>query len=157
MTSKSSAALRALFDCRWPTRCHSSRAAPQSASIFPSASWTRFSPNWQCPAAIACEMISIGKVLLIASRVISPGIRPQARAVSAILSRILCKFCAMLFTGVADWTLCCNGSFVTLPVGILPGTGLCSDKIDQGQGCGAPCSNIFFCHHIFQLSIDDLF
>ena len=48
-TSNRAPAFRALFDCRWPTRCQrSGRSAV--ASIFSSASWTLFSPKSTWPA-----------------------------------------------------------------------------------------------------------
>ena len=50
--AKAGPAFRALFVCRWPSRCHLMVRSVVSP-IFCSASWTRFSPKSRWPAAYA--------------------------------------------------------------------------------------------------------
>src|ERR1700734_3376032 len=51
------------------------------------ASWTRFSPNTRCPAAITGSIASAPKVLEIATSVTVVGSRPASRQAAAICSR----------------------------------------------------------------------
>ena len=74
-SGRSPAAFRALFDCRWPMRCH--RIRRRSAAIFCRASCTLFSPKSSCPAAAAART-SIGKVFDTATRRTAWGLRPDA-------------------------------------------------------------------------------
>jgi hypothetical protein len=50
IAAKAGAAFFALFDCRWPIRCHL-MAKSAVASRFCRASWTLFSPKSRWPAA----------------------------------------------------------------------------------------------------------
>ncbi len=88
MTSKRCAAFLALFDCRWPTKCH---VTPRSGapSNLGSASWILFSPKSLCPARAAALMCSTEKVLEMATRRILAGSRPTRRAALAMRSRTL--------------------------------------------------------------------
>ena len=61
------AAFRALFDCRWPTRCHRSGRSAH-ASIFGRASCTRFSPKSSWPAGAAARTLAAGHVFETATR-----------------------------------------------------------------------------------------
>src|SRR5436190_6207683 len=86
MRLKLSVALRALFVCRWPTRCHL-RERSEVASIFCSASCTLFSPKSTCPAAAAARTCSGPKVLDTATSRIVAGSRCPRSAARAIRSR----------------------------------------------------------------------
>ena len=97
--SKSESARFDLLLCRCPTRCHS--AAAPSASIFGSASCTRFSPTQHTPAAIASAMRSGDTVFDTAISVISSGDRPARAAASAIRPRTSAKRSSMLGNAVA--------------------------------------------------------
>ena len=79
MTSNSSTARRALFDCSGPTRCHSPAADP-SAAAFACRSWTRFSARVRKPASIAARMRSGGTVFVTATISTPSGSRPARAA-----------------------------------------------------------------------------
>ncbi len=76
----------ALFDCRWPMRCHRSLVSADCA-IFCRASWTLFSPKSSCPASAAARTASMGWVLETAISRTSSGRRPARPAAFAIRSR----------------------------------------------------------------------
>ena len=80
------AAFRALFDCRWPMRCHRSLVSADCA-IFCRASWTLFSPKSSWPASAAARTASMGWVLETAISRTSSGFRPARPAASAMRSR----------------------------------------------------------------------
>src|SRR6266404_9920349 len=85
MTSNASTACRALFDCRWPIKCH--RTSPLINATFVIPSCTRFSPRLQAPASTACCTVAESNVLETAMRVISSALRPARSAARAICSR----------------------------------------------------------------------
>ena len=70
------AAFFALFDCRWPMRCHLLSISAVSA-IFCRPSWTLFSPKSRWPAAQAARTRSAPNVLETATSVTAPGSRPD--------------------------------------------------------------------------------
>src|SRR5919107_4174623 len=90
MAAKAGAAFFALFDWRWPMRCHLISKSAVSAS-FCRASWTLFSPKSRCPAAYAARTCSALNVFETARRRMSAGGRPAAAAAAAIRSRIAAR------------------------------------------------------------------
>jgi hypothetical protein len=109
MAAKAAAAFFALFDWRWPIRCHLISKSAVS-SRFCRASWTLFSPKSRCPAAWAARTCAAPNVYDTASRRTSPGGRPHDTAAAAIRSRIAARF--------AGITRAAFGS-VTAAVGVL--------------------------------------
>jgi len=84
--ANSSTARRALFPCRWPTRCQVKAPPAASAGIFSAASWTRFSPRITGPSAASSRMASAATVFDTATSRTDSGARPAARAARAIRS-----------------------------------------------------------------------
>ena len=91
MTSATSIAARALFDCSGPTRCHCTRTleggpgvASCNAAAFDASSWTRFSPRTSNPAAIADRSRATSTVFETATSVTSSGERPVREQASAM-------------------------------------------------------------------------
>ena len=97
------AAFRALFVCRWPSRCHLIDRSARFRAIFCRASWTRFSPKSRWPAAYASRTASMGKVLETATSRTEEGSRPADRAAAAMRARISASRSAM-------WTSSGSGS-----------------------------------------------
>src|SRR6266508_144416 len=83
MQANDIAAFFALFDCRWPMRCHLISMSDVSP-IFCRASWTLFSPKSRWPAAHAARTYAALKVLETAIRRMSEGSRPARRAAASI-------------------------------------------------------------------------
>ena len=75
MHANAAAAFFALFDCRWPMRCHLAGISAVSA-IFCRPSCTLFSPNSRCPASHASRTQSAPNVFETATSVTSDG-RPS--------------------------------------------------------------------------------
>ena len=86
-TSKRAPAFRALFDCRWPTRCQRDRRDRRAASIFCRASWTLFSPKSTLPGVGGGADVLGGKVFETATRRTAAGSRPARPAARAMRSR----------------------------------------------------------------------
>src|SRR5690349_10468199 len=99
MAAKAGPALLALFDWRWPSKCHL-LGNSAVASSFCSASWTLFSPKSRCPAAYAARTWSALKVLETARSLTDPGSRPAAEAAAAIRFRTAAMLPAMSFNSL---------------------------------------------------------
>src|SRR5262245_55786095 len=97
MAAKAGPAFFALFDWRWPMRCHLIDKSAV-ASTFCRASWTLFSPKSRCPAAYAVRTWSALNVLETARSRTDWGSRPAAAAAAAIRCRIAARLPAMSFT-----------------------------------------------------------
>src|SRR6185295_15990179 len=103
MQANCAAALRALFDWRWPMRCH---LTSMSAvwSIFCRASCTLFSPKSRCPACQAARTWSAPNVFETAMSWMAAGSRPARRAAASSRDRTTCRLCATDAT-VKTWAL----------------------------------------------------
>src|SRR3954466_15867538 len=104
MAAKAGEAFLALFDWRWPMRCHLISKSAVSP-IFCRASWTLFSPKSRCPAAWAARTCSALNIFETARRRMSAGGRPAAAAAAAIRSRIAARLPAMSCTYLIEATI----------------------------------------------------